>query len=190
MRSTILWTGREYSSLENCLVNVSDNKTDIESTIVGKYDVHLYKVDYKIQTNRQWETLSCIINARVNGVQTILEFKRTTPGHWTVNGKNVPEFENCVDIDIPLTPFTNTLPIRRLQMRIEEEKIIRVLYIDLLSQKFSAVQQKYMRQSMNNYRYENIPNDFEADIEVDEDGFVIDYPELFVRTAKTTTTDC
>jgi hypothetical protein len=59
-----------------------------------------------------------------------------------------------------------------------------VIYLDLLEQRFSPVKQKYIRLSDIFYHYENIPNDFEAKIEVDEQGFVVDYPELFVRTDK------
>ena len=32
------------------------------------------------------------------------------------------------------------------------------------------------------YKFENVPNDFEAIITVDEWGLVVNYPELFVRT--------
>jgi hypothetical protein len=34
-----------------------------------------------------------------------------------------------------------------------------------------------------NTKYENVPNDFEALITVDLDGLVVDFPELFTRTA-------
>ena len=42
--------------------------------------------------------------------------------------------------------------------------------------------QVYKRISEEKYHYENIPNDFEADITVDENGLVVDYPSLFTRT--------
>ena len=35
----------------------------------------------------------------------------------------------------------------------------------------------------NEYADQNIPNDFEANILVDDSGFVMDYPSLFIRTA-------
>jgi hypothetical protein len=52
-----------------------------------------------------------------------------------------------------------------------------------LSRVIKPVNQKYTRLSGNEYHYENIPNDFEATIQTDEFGFVVDYPGLFVRTA-------
>ncbi len=36
-------------------------------------------------------------------------------GHWRkADGTALPQFDGCVDIDLAGTPFTNTLPIRRL----------------------------------------------------------------------------
>ena len=35
-------------------------------------------------------------------------------GHWRVDERERPDLEGCLDVDIQITPFTNTLPIRRL----------------------------------------------------------------------------
>jgi hypothetical protein len=89
-----------------------------------------------------------------------------------------------MEVDIPLTPFTNSLPVNRLQLVDGQEKNIDVIYIDLLEDSIKKVKQKYRRISAEVYHYENVPNDFEAEITVDEAGFVIDYPQLFTRTAR------
>ncbi len=65
----------------------------------------------------------------------------------------------------------------------DQTQEIKVIYFDILEKKISAVGQKYTCISPTSYHYENVPNDFEATIEVDELGFVVDYPELFVRKA-------
>jgi hypothetical protein len=64
MQTNLLWTGREYYSLENCLVDESPAGTEINSTIVGKYEEKIYKVDYLIKTNQRWETILLEINSR------------------------------------------------------------------------------------------------------------------------------
>lgn len=61
-----------------------------------------------------------------------------------------------------------------------EQQQIQVLYIDLLEGRIVPVRQYYKRLGPI-YPYMNIPNDFEADIRVDDAGFVIDYPTLFGR---------
>lgn len=183
MQTNILWTGREYYSLENCLVNTRDAGMEITSTIIGLYEKKIYKAEYHIQTNDKGETISAIINCRHNDHIQSIKLDGDGKGNWLLDGRPAPQFDQCIDIDIPLTPFTNTLPINRLQLSEKEEQQIQVIYIDLLQQQITPVKQKYIRLSATTYHYENIPNDFEADIEVDELGLVVDYPQLFVRTA-------
>jgi hypothetical protein len=184
MQTNLLWTGREYYSLENCLVNIRAMAADITATIVGKYGGTLYKVDYRIRTNQQWETTFLEIHARHHDLMQDILLEGDGKGHWIFNSKPAPEFNGCIDVDIPLTPFTNTLPIRRLKLGKNQSKEIHVIYCDLLEQRVRPVQQKYTCLSKTRYHYENIPNDFEATIEVDKDGLVEDYPELFERTAR------
>jgi uncharacterized protein len=183
MQTNILWTGREYYSLENCLVNTTDGGSEITSTIVGHYEKKIYRVDYHIKTNAQWETIFFEVNARHSNLVQSMRFEGDGRGNWRSDGKEASQFSGCIDIDIPLTPFTNTLPINRLHLAVNETREIRVIYLDLLAQQFSPVRQKYTRLSPLDYQYENVPNDFEAKIQVDESGFVVDYPSLFVRTA-------
>jgi uncharacterized protein len=182
MQTNLLWTGREYYSLENCLVGTTDLGFKITSTIIGYYEGKLYKVDYCIKTNHHWETLSFEINSRLSDLIKLIKFEGDGKGNWMSEGKNLPQFKGCIDIDIPLTPFTNSLPINRLKLGQDQAREIQVIYLDLLEQRITPVWQKYVRISGLEYHYENVPNDFEANIQVDESGFVIDYPSLFVRT--------
>jgi hypothetical protein len=184
MQTNLLWTGREYYSLENCLVNTTDTGSEINSVIVGRYDEKIYRVEYNVKTNPQWETIYAEVHCQHNNRREQFVFESDAKGNWTMNGKQANQFSGCMDIDIPLTPFTNTLPINRLKLTQGEEHQIQVIYLNLLAEQIVPVNQKYIRLSKTEYHYENVPNDFEAKIEVDEMGFVADYPSLFVRTAK------
>jgi len=156
----------------------------IKSVIVGKYHERLYRVDYKIETNKNWETIHAQVQYQHNNHIGQLQLDGNGKGNWRMNGKPAGQFNGCIDIDIPLTPFTNTLPVNRLELGPDEARQIQVIYLDLLKQEIRPVKQKYRCLSPTLYHYENIPNDFEANIEVDDMGFVVDYPSLFTRTAK------
>jgi uncharacterized protein len=183
MQTNILWTGREYDSLENCLVNTGPAGSSITSTIIGHYEGIIYKVEYQLKTNANWETVFLEINSRHNNHIQTIRLEGDGKGNWLSHGKDAPAFNGCMDVDIPLTPFTNTLPIRRLTLRENQSQEIKVVYCDLLAQEIKPVRQQYTCLSPTKYHYQNIPNDFEAVIEVDEAGLVVDYPSLFVRTA-------
>jgi hypothetical protein len=184
MQTNLLWTGREYYSLENCLVKTTDTGSEINSIVIGRYDEKIYRVEYRIKTNKNWETMYVEVQSQHSNQREQLIFESDGKGNWMMDGKQTDQFNGCIDIDIPLTPFTNSLPINRLKLGQNEELQIKVIYLDLLNQKIVPVKQKYICLSKTEYHYENVPNDFEAKIEVDELGFVVDYPSLFVRTAK------
>lgn len=183
METTILWSGRAYYSLENCLINSGNEGNRITSTIVGYYEEKIYKVDYRIETDARWHTqlleIHCVHHH--HAFSTLLQ--ADAHGHWTLNGMPVPELDGCIDVDIAVTPFTNTLPIRRLQLQHQENREISVVYCDVLARNVRRMSQQYTCLSDTAYHYRNVPNDFEATIRVDRSGLVTDYPELFVRKA-------
>jgi hypothetical protein len=183
MQTNILWTGKEYYSLENCVINTGENGADITSTIVGSYEGQLYKVEYHIKANAYWQTVFLEITSQINNQTQAIKLEGDGKGAWICNGKEAAQYKDCIDVDIAVTPFTNTLPIRRLNLQQGRPQQIQVIYCDLLHQVIKPVSQKYTRLSQNEYHYENIPNDFEATIQVDEAGLVVDYPGLFARTA-------
>lgn len=182
MQTNILWTGREYYSLENCLVNSTESGAIIDATIVGKYGEKLYLVTYQIRTNPDWETVFAVITARHSDQVIHVEFEGDAKGNWTMNGETAEQFSGCLDVDIAVTPFTNTLPIRRLQLKEQAPQQIRVIYFNILEQEIKPVDQEYTRLSETAYHYENITRDFEAKLMVDEQGLVVDYQGLFERT--------
>jgi uncharacterized protein len=184
MQANILWTGREYYSLENCVVQRTASGVEINSSIIGMYNHQLYKVEYIIKTNENWETKFCEIKTQAFNKREIFILHKDSNVNWKLNGNTAAHLKGCIDVDIPITPFTNTLPINRLKLNIGESKQIKVVYLDILNNEIKSVHQRYTRLSETKYRYENVPNDFEAEIIVDEAGLVVDYPGLFVRTHK------
>jgi len=169
--------------LENCLVNTTDTGSEITSNIIGYYDEKIYSVEYKILTNENWETTLLEINSRHSNQTQLIRLESDGKGNWESKGKKAEQFNGCIDVDIPLTPFTNTLPIKRLDLTPGQVQEIDVIYCDLLELQIKRVRQKYTCLSNTEFHYENVPNDFEATITVDESGLVIDYPALFMRKA-------
>lgn len=158
--------------------------SEINSVIIGMYNKEIYRVEYFIKTNEIWETLFFDLKIQLCNNKNVFSYKSDGKGNWTHLEKPANEFNGCIDIDIPLTPFTNTLPINRLNLNINKSRVIKVIYIDVLNSEIKPVQQKYTRMTETKYKFENVPNDFEAVITVDESGFVVDYPEHFERTIK------
>ncbi len=184
LQANLLWTGIEYYSLENCIVSRHEGGYEINSVIIGYYENKIYRVNYLIRTSVDWITQFVdIVCNHANRTQKI-QLEKNENENWLMNGVSTREFAECIDVDIPLTPFTNSLPINRLKLSTNEARQIKVIYIDLLQNRIRSVYQNYIRLSDSAYHYENVPNDFEAVINVDDQGFVSHYPELFTRKAK------
>ena len=183
MQQNILWKSDEYHSLENCLVDATGKGVLINSLILGYYGGKIFRVDYDIRTDENWQTLSCEVTTQHSDRIGRIVLERDESGNWQMNGEPAPGLAGCFDVDIPLTPFTNTLPIKRLRFTGQESRQIDVVYLDLLADQVSVVRQQYCRLWDDTYRYRNVPNDFEAQISVDTMGLVMDYPSLFQRVA-------
>ncbi|MDF2382579.1 putative glycolipid-binding domain-containing protein [Nostoc ellipsosporum NOK] len=186
METIILWAGRAYYSLENCGIVTTEQGYIINSSIIGYYEEKIYRVEYRIQADEHWHTQMLDIHCIHDHQQFSNLLQSDGHGHWTHNGMAVPELDGCLDVDIRVTPFTNTLPIRRLNLEHREAKEIKVVYCDVLTNNIHPAAQRYTCLSDTAYQYENVHDDFKAIIQTDRSGFVVDYPELFVRKAVST----
>ena len=184
MVTTLVWRSKEHTSLENCTASITNASANVSSVIIGVTDDKVFKVEYNLKINSHWETEYIEIKSIIEGVSQSFSFHGNGKGLWQRNGKLLPRFNGCIDVDVPLTPFTNTLPINRLKLQHHQQQQINVLYLDLLNNEMKPVTQKYTRLSDSSYKYENVPNDFEAVIRVDDLGLVVDYPALFERIAR------
>ena len=183
MQTNIIWTGKLYHSIENCILTKTAVGNEITSTIIGDYENQIYKVEYHIKTNKDWETTFVTLQTQFDNSKESLILEKKE-GKWLLNKKLNDELKNIFEIDISLTPFTNTLPINRLQLKDNEPQIIEVIYFDILEKEIKPVKQIYTRLATHYYLYENYDKSFKADIKIDEQGLVVEYPKLFEMTAK------
>ena len=183
MQTNIIWTGKLYHSIENFILTKTIFGNEITSTIIGVYENKIYKVEYTIKTNKNWETIFVSLRTQLDNSNELLTLEKRD-GEFLLNDKSNDDFKNIFDIDISLTPFTNTLPINRLQLKDNEQNTIKVLYFDILNKEIKPVKQSYTRLAADHYIYENYDKSFRAELKIDEQGLVVEYPKLFEMTTK------
>lgn len=179
--TTVRWRPLEGEGLEHLTLAPQQNGLRAESVVIGERAGIPYGVRYAIECDAQWRVLHFFIESTAG---QSLELSSDGEGHWrTMTGKPLPEFDGCIDIDLAGTPFTNTLPIRRLALTPASGTVkLQMLYVpfDGFSplrdgQHYTCLQQDQL------YRYQAADRQFSADLPVDEDGLVKDYPTLFRR---------
>ncbi|MGO4433024.1 putative glycolipid-binding domain-containing protein [Paenarthrobacter sp. RAF9] len=134
--------------------------------------------EYEVTLDDQW--VFCKLTLHGHDSRR-LEVQRGNDGTWCVNGERRPDLEGAIDIDLGFSPFTNTLPIRRLNLAIGSRAEITTAYIEAPSLRVLPDPQAYTRTAVNLYLYESLDSDFTCNITVDPDGFIIDYPGLYSR---------
>ena len=174
------WASEEGDGLEHLAFDAREDGFAVESVVVGQRYGKPYGLHYTVRCDTQWRTRHAWLKI-VGGGE--LELHGDGAGHWRDgHGLVLGAIEGCIDIDIAATPFTNTLPIRRLQLAEGERRPITVAYISTPDLQVTRVEQAYACIGLNReYRYEGIFRNFTADMQVDADGLVIDYPTLFTR---------
>lgn len=104
-------------------------------------------------------------------------------GRWgELNGAHRPDLDGCRDIDLTVTPFTNTLPIRRLTLDVGDAADIIVATVDTDTLGIVPVRQRYHRVAEHRFAYRNHDSGFETEFDIDPYGLVHDYPGMFTRT--------
>jgi hypothetical protein len=103
-------------------------------------------------------------------------------GRWgEMNGAHRPDLDGCTDIDLHITPFTNTVPIRRLRLDAGDGAEIKTALIDVETLGVIPVQQRYEHLEVGAWRKTHMRSNTSIDFRVDRYGLVNDEPDLFRR---------
>ena len=181
---TVLWRGLYLPGAEYCTLSRGNQALNLDGTALLAVDQRPYAVTYRIRCDLAWNTRAVEVRARTGaGDAQTLALEVEKHQRWRRGPDELTELSGCEDVDLGFTPATNTLPIRRLHLPIGAQREITVAWVKFPELSVQPLRQRYRRLSANVYRYENIGNDFRAEIEVDEEGLVVLYTGGWERIA-------
>jgi hypothetical protein len=151
------WPGHEFVRLDGR--NVSGH-----AVFAMKGDV--CSLQYEIACNDAWETRRVSVQGWVGDRSIEVDI-------------DAADIAPCLDIDLNFSPSTNTLPIRRLNLRIGESARVTAAWLVFPSFLLEHLDQTYTRLSQNVYRYDNVESGFSAELRVNEEGLVLEYGDLW-----------
>ena len=98
-----------------------------------------------------------------------------------MDGVPRPDLDGAEEPDLSVTPFCNTLPIRRTPEAPGTSVRLDTAFIDGPALTVARSSQRYDRQGAGRLRYVDLglSRGFEADLIVDGDGLVLRYEQLF-----------
>ena len=119
------WDGCE-AGMEHVDVRPADGGIAVSGVIIAQEEGTRFGLSYRLRLDALWHTKDVVVRTTSGHV---LHLESNGKGSWQENGKERPDLQGCIDIDIQATPLTNTLPIRRLGMKTGESTEIRLCYI-------------------------------------------------------------
>jgi len=152
------------------------------------------RLDYEVACSADWATRRVSMTLAHGHALRGVELVTDALHRWWMDGAELPGVAGCADVDLSLTPSTNTLPLRRLgllDLALGESRDVRAAWVRFPELGVEALSQRYTRISERGFRYESwsdrrpagSANAFVADLEVDALGLVVSYPPFWERVA-------
>lgn len=186
MRREVMWSGWDQPWLEHVSLRFATGGLVADSLVLGLLNEQAIRARYLVRCDADWRVREVEI-ALIGGDERSLHLLSDGRGTWTDgDGDPLSQLSGCLDVDIMATPFTNTLPIRRLDWLAGDAAEIDVAYIAFPSIEVGPVRQRYtcleaLTSSGGRFRYESLTSGFRVDLPVDSDGLVLDYPGIWRR---------
>ncbi len=195
MDQQVLWQPWDEPGIEHLRLTNDERTGDIiaDGVIVRLWEGAPLRLRYTLRCDAQWRTRE--LRCERLGAEASADAATDAPlhlisdgaGHWTTcAGESLPDLDGCLDVDLMATPFTNTLPIRRLTLAPGAAQELPVVYVSVPSLTATRMRQRYtcvapLTATGGAYRYESVASGYTALLLVDAAGLVGDYPQAWRR---------
>ena len=185
----LAWAGADCLRLEAARVVLSERGLRATGSLVNaqREGVEAYSASYSLATDEACVAQRLTVRtARATGEQHVT-LTRSEEGVWLVDhGQGAVRrnhFDGALDVDLAFSPLFNALPIRRLGLhRSAAQHDLPVAFVALPSLDVCRAAQTYRTVSLGEPAVVSISSDsWEAELTVDADGLVLDYPGLARR---------
>ncbi|MFE9025428.1 putative glycolipid-binding domain-containing protein [Streptomyces iakyrus] len=139
-----------------------------------------YWVRYELDTADRLVTRRLRVTTESADEVRTLDLLHDGHGHWSANGEPVPDVDGALDCDLGLCPLTNTMPVLRHGLhRTPGERELLMAWVSVPDLAVRPSRQTYTHLGPGRVRFTS--GDFRSDLAFDEEGFVVDYPQLATR---------
>lgn len=179
MKRTVAWQRVDTVGLEYAEIEL--NPMRLQGEIVVVEDGIPFAVSYRVECDSPGTTVRTLVRCKRRKGHTELALLRSAEGRWTMNGAPQSQLEGVSDIDLSVTPSTNTPPLRRLSLSVGQYAEVTAAWLRFPNLDIVPLRQTYRRVSPEKYVYEAKDLNFSAEIECDEDSIVRTYAGLWTR---------
>jgi hypothetical protein len=197
--ASLFWLRKDTTGTEHALVDARHGLYARGHQLA--VDPIAYTCRYELQTDPTWATARLDVSAEGAGWVRSVRLELAA-GRWRVTASEQGDLDGALtaagyaraglpgmedpdllygafDVDLSGSPLTNTLPIRRLDLARAEIGVAHRLSVAwVLLPSLEVVQADQIYTALGEGRIRYASETFSADLIVDDDGFVADYPGL------------
>ena len=206
--ATVLWQGVETGALDRCRLETGPDGLRLSGTVLTAefgtpperlssidaafayfeelagppharraYSTGVLDVRYEVQTGPDGLTRRVELELDGGAVRRVLLADGAGRWRWE-DGPELPDVAGALDVDLTVTPATNTLPIRRLAgLEVGGAADFQMAWVQFPELSVIPSLQRYERLAPDRWRFSS--GDFSAELRVDPAGLVLDYSGLF-----------
>jgi uncharacterized protein len=196
-RRAAAWVKEDPFGVEFAEIDIRDERMSASGVAIGSAP-HPYRLDYRLETHPGFATARLHAISRGEGWRRELDLRRDHGGAWTVAtdeaghvalppaGGDAASLASALDCDLALSPVTNMMPILRhglLDGGGPLEFTMAWVAVPALAVQADRQRYRHVRSGADQcvIRYEAADGSFAANITVDRDGVVSDYPAIARR---------
>jgi hypothetical protein len=177
LHRTLLWNalytpGAEYFNLWQ-----EDNGWRLEGLVTLVLGGYPTQVRYTVACDSQWQTRAVEVEMQSGATTRRLQLTVDERQRWRMGEEEVRVVRGCHDVDLSVTPSTNVLPIRRLNLPVGENQEVTAAWLRFPELTVEPLVQKYTHIAEHRYWYQSNLSDKIWDLEVDDLGLVRRYAD-------------
>lgn len=198
-RRAVAWVKDEPFGVEFAEITIAPERLTATGVAIGTAPLP-YRLDYELQTEHAFVTARLRVISRGEGWRRELDLRRNGGGMWSVDAKeeghvdlppaggDTAGFTDALDCDLGLSPVTNMMPILRhglLHSGGPIEFTMAWVAVPALAVQADAQRYRHLSSAADHHviRFEAVDGSFAADITVDADAVLVDYPSIARRVA-------
>ncbi|MGH3912022.1 MAG: putative glycolipid-binding domain-containing protein [Pseudonocardiaceae bacterium] len=184
----LAWAGMDALRLESARVVLGERSLRATGSLVAapREDAEPYSASYSLATDESGVVRRLTVRTtRAQGEEHVT-LTRSEEGIWLIDhgsGAVRTNFGGALDVDLAFSPLFNALPVRRLDLhRTATERGLPMVFVSLPDLEVRLIQQTYRTVSVGDPAVVSLADEsFDAELTVDGDGLVLDYPGLAGR---------
>jgi uncharacterized protein len=174
-----VWQRLDIRGMDSCRVFADEEGWTVEGAAAFVEKGQPAHLAYGICCDQDWTSHRAQVRGWVGARNIDVALQQTPASTWTNHGQPLAEMAGLLDVDLGFTPASNTNAIRRLNLSVGQEIETTALLLDTDDWTVRRLRQVYRRLSSNTYRYASPMHGYEAVLDVDDFGMVINYPDLW-----------